>query len=88
MIDATYLKAHRTASSLPAIKRRLIGRTKGGLNTKLHAVTDAKGCLLKFFMTAGQVSDYTAPQPCWAVCPMPNGCSPTGAMMPTGSGMR
>jgi transposase len=38
---------------------RLIGRTKGGLNTKLHAVTDAKGRPLKFFMTAGQVSDYT-----------------------------
>jgi transposase len=29
------------------------------LNTKLHAVTDAKGRPLKFFMTAGQVSDYT-----------------------------
>jgi transposase len=38
---------------------RLIRRTKGGLNTKLHAVTDAKGRPLKFFMTAGQVSDYT-----------------------------
>ncbi len=38
---------------------RLIGRTKGGLNTKLHAVTDAKGRPLRFFMTAGQVSDYT-----------------------------
>jgi transposase len=37
----------------------LIGRTKGGLNTKLHAVTDAKGRPLKFFMTAGQVGDYT-----------------------------
>ena len=37
----------------------MIGRTKGGLNTKLHAVTDAKGHPLKFFMTAGQVSDYT-----------------------------
>jgi transposase len=37
----------------------LIGRTKGGLNTKLHAVTDAKGRPLRFFMTAGQVSDYT-----------------------------
>ena len=36
----------------------MIGRTKGGLNTKLHAVTDAKGRPLKFFMTAGQVSDY------------------------------
>lgn len=38
---------------------RLIGRTKGGLNTKLHAVTDAMGQPLRFFMTAGQVSDYT-----------------------------
>src|SRR3546814_12967703 len=38
---------------------RLIGRTKGGMNTKLHAVTDANGRPLSFFMTAGQVSDYT-----------------------------
>ena len=37
---------------------RLIGRTKGGMNTKLHAVTDANGRPLSFFMTAGQVSDY------------------------------
>lgn len=43
MIDATYLKAHRTASSLRTKderggpgdqRRRLIGRTKGGMNTK------------------------------------------------------
>ena len=45
MIGATYLKAHRTATSLrskkgdPGDQRgRLIGRTKGGMNTKLHAV--------------------------------------------------
>src|SRR5690606_41699687 len=38
---------------------RLIGRTKGGLNTKLHAVTDARGRPLKFYMTSVQVSDYT-----------------------------
>jgi transposase len=38
---------------------RLIGRTKGGMNTKLHAVTDGEGRPIRFFMTAGQVSDYT-----------------------------
>ena len=73
MIDATYLKAHRTASTalLPTFRSRaivgsekgdlgrLIGRTRGGMNTKLHAVTDANGRPLSFFMTAGQVSDYT-----------------------------
>jgi transposase len=29
------------------------------MNTKLHAVTDARGRSISFFMTAGQVSDYT-----------------------------
>jgi transposase len=29
------------------------------MTTKLHAVTDAEGRPLSFFMTAGQVSDYT-----------------------------
>lgn len=38
---------------------RLIGRTKGGMNTKLHAVTDMIGRPIRFFMTSGQVSDYT-----------------------------
>ncbi|WP_456152405.1 IS5 family transposase [Paracoccus caeni] len=51
---------------------RLIGRTKGfggsencpgdsfpgERNTKLHAVTDTNGRPIRFFMTAGQVSDY------------------------------
>ena len=29
------------------------------MNTKLHAVTDQNGRPLSFFMTAGQISDYT-----------------------------
>jgi hypothetical protein len=29
------------------------------MNTKLHAVTDAKGRPIRFFMSAAQDSDYT-----------------------------
>ena len=29
------------------------------MNTKLHAVTDTSGRPIRFFITAGQVSDYT-----------------------------
>ena len=29
------------------------------MNTKLHAVTDAKGRPIRLFLSAGQVSDYT-----------------------------
>lgn len=44
MIDATHLKAHRTAASLlkGGALPRCIGRTKGGLNSKLHAVCDGE----------------------------------------------
>jgi len=63
MNDATNLKAQRTASSLRAKKGgdagRLIGRTRGGMNTNLHAMREWSGRPLNFFMTAGLISDYT-----------------------------
>ncbi len=59
MIDATYLKAHRTETSM-AIKKggrgHLIGRTKGGMNTKLYAICDSQGRSIDLFVIAGQVS--------------------------------
>ena len=36
---------------------RLIGRTKGVMNTKLHAICDSQGRTLNLFLTAGQVRD-------------------------------
>src|SRR5260370_12147227 len=60
MIDSTHLKSHRTATSL--LKKgdspRLIGRTKGGLNSKLHAVCDGTGRPTIFLLTEGQMSDH------------------------------
>ncbi|UCD68953.1 MAG: IS5 family transposase [Betaproteobacteria bacterium] len=61
MIDATHRKTHRTASSMGLKKGgrgRLIGRTKGGMNSKLHSVTDALGRPITLFLSAGNVSDY------------------------------
>ncbi|MCF8709696.1 IS5 family transposase [Rhizorhapis sp. SPR117] len=60
MIDATHLKAHRTAASLlkKGLFPRRIGRTKGGLNSKLHAVCDGKGRPLIMLLSEGQMSDY------------------------------
>ncbi|PRD40371.1 IS5/IS1182 family transposase [Phyllobacterium phragmitis] len=60
MIDATHLKAHRTAASLlkKGMFPRRIGRTKGGLNSKLHAVCDAEGRPLVLLLSEGQMSDH------------------------------
>ena len=43
MIDATYLKAHRTTTSLAVAKRACTPDRphKGGMNTKLHATCDS-----------------------------------------------
>ena len=35
-----------------------IGRSKGGFSSKLHAACDALGNPVRFFLTAGQRSDY------------------------------
>ena len=37
---------------------RCIGRTRGGLNSKLHAVCDEKGRFLRLLLTAGQTNDH------------------------------
>lgn len=37
---------------------RLIGRTKGAINTKIHVISDSLCRPIDLFVTAGQVSDY------------------------------
>ena len=37
--------------------RGIVFLRTGGMNTKLHAVTDTRGRPIRFFMSAGQVSD-------------------------------
>lgn len=59
IIDSTHPKAHRTAVSL--LKRGCshhIGRTKGGLNSKLHAVCDDVGRPVILLLAEGQMSDH------------------------------
>lgn len=54
------------------------------MNTKLHAIADANGRPLSFFMTAGQVSDYTGaaallddmPKAQWLLGPGQHGAGP------------
>ena len=47
----------RQPSKKRAVPRR-IGRTKGGLNSKLHAVCDGQGRPLILLLSEGQMSDY------------------------------
>lgn len=57
-VDGTFIKVHQHgANPVGGQEIHAIGRTKGGLNTKLHAVVDGAGRLVAFALTAGQVNE-------------------------------
>ena len=39
-------------------KNQAVGRSRGGRNTKIHALADAKGRLIAILLTAGEAHDY------------------------------
>ena len=52
MIDATHLKAHRRQLAKRGALPGCSGRTKGGLNSKLHTVCDGERRPIKLLLTA------------------------------------
>nr|WP_236721118.1 IS5 family transposase [Paraburkholderia phytofirmans] len=57
-IDSTIVRAHQHAAGAP--KKRgdqALGRSRGGLSTKIHALVDGLGMLAKFRLTGGQAGD-------------------------------
>ncbi|WP_434784554.1 IS5 family transposase [Paenibacillus polymyxa] len=57
MIDATIVRLHQHGSGAKGGKTQAIGRSRGGLSTKIHAVVDALGNPLRFELTGGQAHD-------------------------------
>jgi transposase len=39
-------------------KKQAVGRSRGGRNTKIHALADAKGRLIAILLTGGEAHDY------------------------------
>jgi transposase len=61
MIDATIVRAHQHSAGARKKKgvNQAIGRSRGGLTTKIHMIVDALGNPLAFSLTGGQVHDIT-----------------------------
>ena len=61
MVDSTCCKAHQASAGARKISgKQSIGITRGGLNTKIHALCDALGNPLRFLLTPGQRHDAKA----------------------------
>src|SRR5580658_789795 len=55
MIDSTIVRAHQhSTGSQKAGEDQAIGRSGGGLSTKIHALVDALGNPIDFFLTGGE----------------------------------
>lgn len=58
MIDSTSIPAHQQAATAKKEDRdHCLGRSRGGLTTKIHVVVDAQGLPIRFGLTAGQAHD-------------------------------
>jgi transposase len=57
MLDSTACKAQRFASGARGGAEEALGRSRGGLTTKVHALVDALGRPLCFLLTPGQAAD-------------------------------
>ena len=59
MIDSTIVRAHQHAAGAKKSGTQAIGRSRGGLSTKIHAAVDALGNPVRIILTVGQQADIT-----------------------------
>jgi transposase len=62
-IDSTIVRAHQHAAGAAKNKgEQALGRSRGGLTTKIHACVEGLGQLARFTLTGGQAADITQAQ--------------------------
>jgi transposase len=57
MIDTSIVRVHQHAACTARNKKQSIGRSRGGLSSKIHAVVDKNGLPVRLALTAGEAHD-------------------------------
>jgi len=60
MIDTSIVRAHQHGASITRNRRQSMGRSRGGLTSKIHAVVDTNGLPLRLALTAGEMHRLAA----------------------------
>ena len=58
-MDSTCVKVHESSNGGEKTGNKAVGRTKGGLNTKIHAIVDGLGNPVAFLLSPGSDNDST-----------------------------
>jgi transposase len=57
MIDTSIVRVHQHGACIASNKEQLMGRSRGGLTSKIHAVVDANGLPVRLALTTGEAHD-------------------------------
>jgi transposase len=57
MIDTSIVRVHQHATCVARNRSQSMGRSRGGLSSKIHAIVDGNGLPLKLALTAGEAHD-------------------------------
>jgi transposase len=57
MIDTSIVRVHQHGACIVRNREQSMGRSRGGLTSKTHAVVDAKGLPMRLALTAGEAHD-------------------------------
>ncbi len=57
MIDMSIVRVHQHAACMARNKKQSMGRSRGGLTSKIHAVVDTNGLPVRLGLTAGEAHD-------------------------------
>ncbi|MGH8258143.1 MAG: IS5 family transposase [Steroidobacteraceae bacterium] len=58
-LDSTIVRAHQHAAGLEKNGPQALGRSRGGLTSKIHALVEGMGQLMRFAITGGEIHDIT-----------------------------
>jgi len=57
MIDTSIVRVHQHSACIARNKKQSMGRSRGGLSSKIHAVVDKNGLPVRLALTAGEAHD-------------------------------
>lgn len=57
MIDTSIVRVHQHGACFKKNRRQLMGRSRGGLTSKIHALVDTNGLRVRLALTAGEAHD-------------------------------
>src|SRR5213078_3580916 len=85
MIDTSIVRVHQHGACVTQNRRQSMGRSRGGLTSKIHAVVDTNGLPVRLALTAGEAHDNRLAGKLLSRLKSKQCCWPTVAMMRTGS---